>query len=276
MNIVFLIITYEPDREEFLKNLSINKSASSKIIIVDNSYLEDSISLVKSVESENVVVIQNKYNSGIATAQNIGIRVFLESGEEYLLQLDQDSSITHIGLQKLFNCFTKLNKTVKIAAVGPTAINHKERKVRELKSSGMLTNRDVIINVGLMNSKLFIDLVDYEWSWRANKLMYSLYEVPCDFEHQLGGNYKIFGLIDISIPTPIRHYYQTRNSLTLIFSNQAPFSWSLARLLIILIKFIIYPIILPNGLIRLKFMAIGVKDFLYGRMGKYNNIKSPS
>lgn len=269
MDVVYLIVTYEPNQEEFLENLSLNINSASHIIIVDNSFRNESIKFVKSLKKSNISIIQNLENKGIAEAQNLGINKFFELKYEYLLQLDQDSSISEKSLYLLLEYYRKNISKFNLAGVGPGNPNTKSKEVREIKSAGLLLKKDVIKKVGLFQSDLFIDLVDYEWCWRAkNKYNYKFHEVPCELNHQLGDNFDLFGLFEISIPSPIRHYYQVRNSLKLIFTFKAPLFWSLLRIPIILFKFILYPILLPSGKLRFKYMIAGFEDFYLGKSGK--------
>ena len=51
-----------------------------------------------------------------------------------------------------------------------------------------------IKEIGLMNSDLFIDMVDYEWCWRANSKGFTLYEDErVIFKHQIGSEQKVLG-----------------------------------------------------------------------------------
>lgn len=269
MKVVALVITYEPNHAEFMKHLDRNLTALSHIIIVDNSHTTGAISFLHSLQQDNVTIIQNRRNLGVAEAQNIGIRKFHELEGEFLLQLDQDSSIPYSSLRRLFEYYLLNASIYNLAGVGPSDSKAAPRQVRELKSSGLLLPASVLHKVGRLQADLFIDLVDYEWCWRAKTNNYSFHQVPCDFYHQLGVDYKVFGIITLSIPSPIRHYYQVRNSLRLIFSLKAPFIWSLQRLAIIFLKLLLYPVILPNGRQRLRYMLLGITHCVLGKTGEY-------
>jgi rhamnosyltransferase len=271
LGVVFLIVTYEPNEKSFLEHLARNILASSHIIIVDNSYTIPAISFIRSLSAENLTVIQNLKNLGIAQAQNIGISKFLEMEWDYLLQLDQDSSIGNTAIHLMLDFYELNGSRLQLAGVGPGKIKQAAKKVREIKSSGLLVHRKIIDKVGYLRSDLFIDLVDYEWCWRAGKKhQLTFYEVPCEFLHQLGESYKVLSIFTISIPTPVRHYYQFRNSLNLIFSLTAPLTWSFLRLMILVVKLILYPIILPSGVKRLKYMLFGIIDFTLGKTGEFH------
>lgn len=264
-----MIVTYEPNPELFIRHLARNIDSSSHIIIVDNSYSSSSISFVKSLSGNHTTIVQNFENIGIAQAQNIGFKIFFDMQEEYLIQLDQDSSISNSSLQTMLD-FYRLNAiSLNLAGVGPGKANSKERQVREIKSAGLLLHKSIISKVGPMQSDLFIDLVDYEWCWRASKKFgLNFYQIPCELYHQLGEDIVVLGLFRMSIPSPIRHYYQFRNALRLIFKLQAPLPWAILRLVIIPFKLVVYPMILPSGIARLRYMLFGLLHFVLGKSGK--------
>jgi rhamnosyltransferase len=269
LSVIFLIVTYEPNPELFIQHLVRNIDSSSHVIIIDNSYSNSSISFVNSLSGNHTTIVQNFENIGIAEAQNIGLKIFFDMQGEYLIQLDQDSSISISALQSMLDFYSLNALRLNLAGVGPGKANGKERQVREIKSAGLLLHKSIISKVGPMQSDLFIDLVDYEWCWRANKKFgLNFYEIPCELHHQLGEDITVLGFFKMSIPSPIRHYYQFRNALRLIFKLQAPLHWSILRLAIIPFKLIVYPILLPSGMSRLKYMLFGLIHFVLGKSGK--------
>jgi len=257
------MVTFEPDQNDFLKNLKINLNTFGSVFIVDNSTTDESITFLSSLVSlPSVHIIQNKANCGIAFAQNIGIKIFLESNFEYVIHFDQDSSIDLDSATLLYNFYATFKNHLNLGGVGPVSLDQQFKEVTELKSSGLLSSKQIYLKNGLMNSDLFIDFVDYEWCWRASYFSkFKFFQIPCKYTHQLGVTYKLFNFIDISIPSPFRHKYQFRNSMFLSFTPFMPIKWKLRVLPVILLKIILYPLALPDGLIRLKFMLVGIYDF---------------
>ena len=266
-----IIVTYEPNADQFKNYLLNNSKCDVEIFIIDNSESNGSIKFISQLGSDQIQVIQNYKNIGIAAAQNIGLRIILDNNYKYdcVIQLDQDSFIDQKTVNLLIDNYKSLNKLHKVAAVGPGQLNDEVKEVVNMKSSGMLIGVDAIKNIGFLDESLFIDLVDYDWCWRAKKMGYSLFLIPCKFTHHLGSIHHALGFYIISIPTPIRHYYQFRNSLRLIREFRTPLFWGLTRVPIIIIKLILYPILLPSGFLRLKFMVRGIIDSFLGVTGEY-------
>lgn len=74
-----------------------------KIIIIDNSSTDDSVSFIKNNFPE-ITLIENKTNKGFAYAVNQGIKL---SNTDYVLLLNNDTIVTS-------NCFNNLIKTIEL------------------------------------------------------------------------------------------------------------------------------------------------------------------
>ena len=86
--------------------------------------------------------------------------------------------------------------------------------------------------------------------------------------HKLGdGKKRILFFVDVGIPSPIRHYYAFRNTILLFRRPYVPNTWKIISFIKIMFKLIIYPFFLDNGVKRLRFMVMGIKDGLLCRDG---------
>jgi rhamnosyltransferase len=119
-----------------------------------------------------------------------------------------------------------------------------------------------------MNEALFIDLVDFDWGWRALDRSYGLFIAEgVRFQHALGeGAFQAFGLRG-GIPSPIRHYYQTRNTLYLLTQPHVPTTWKLRQIINLAIKIVVFPIFIAPRLERLTHFSRGVIDAISVNMG---------
>ncbi|WP_413524481.1 glycosyltransferase family 2 protein [Carnobacterium divergens] len=266
-DIGIVVVSYHPNIDELEKNISEYHQCANELIIVDNS--DDNVSFDRIKKLFNVEIIKLNENKGIAYAQNVGIeRLVKNKDNKYILFFDQDSFLTSEQITELKKIYTEQERNKKnIGLVGPT-IKTKQNSiesVNETLSSGSLIKIKVLKDVGLMNENLFIDLVDYEWCWRAIKKNYVIVRANnILLEHQLGeGRFFLIG-----IPQPIRHYYQFRNTIYLLNKSYVPFRFKIKYSVLLPIKFLVYVLFFKDRKQRLSYMYAGIKDGFKNRMGR--------
>lgn len=291
--IIAVLVTYNPQKEHLLENIKSILNDVNKIIICNNSSVELKEIIGFSDELLNrIQIIDFLDNLGIAEAQNVGFKIAYESGADYILQMDQDTIMPNRGVIELYNSYLTLrNNGIKIGIIGgvvsQNSKNIKMKKIIQINgklykekkaiiSSGSLISRDVYEKVGGMMSKLFIDHVDTEYCWRIKKYGFSvIQDLQVVMEHQIGNGTLSYKGRDYLVSSPIRNYYQIRNSLYLLGCKYAPFSWKKNEIKIIIRHLIIFPKIMDNGELRKKYMYKGIKDFIMGKMGRIDKeIKS--
>lgn len=266
MKILALYVIYKPDIETLLRSIKSIETIAESIFISDNSN-ENKSGLF---QKDNIIYTNNKGNKGIAYAQNKGLTFALNNKYDFVFFLDQDSIANKDLLCSLLSDFIFLKKNgYNIGGIAPITINKdsgielnkssyiqksiiKEKKFiqcRELMCSGSLIPVECFRSVGLMETELFIDYVDFEWSWRASsKMNFTFYiSESLHMQHQLGyGDQKVLGKM-IHMPSSFRIYYQFRNYLVLIRRNYVPFKWKLNEGLKCLTKYFAYPLFLSHG-----------------------------
>lgn len=287
-NVVAVIILYNPNIDCLNESLNSLIKQVEGIILVDNSIDNSQIvSLIEKINSTKINYLPQGANLGVAKAQNIGISNAISQNYEYCLIMDQDSIVSDGMVFQLLEDYIFLkSRKINLAVIGPTPINkitQKEYaprlrknypffndydhliKVNELISSGSLINLQVLNDIGLMDENLFIDGVDHEWCWRANKKGYSCaMSRKAKLQHMLGeGDRKILG-ISVAISSPFRIYYQYRNFIYLCKKSYVPTYWKLNNMFKYSIKFFYYPIfIFP----RTKYLINIVKGIYAGIKG---------
>ncbi len=87
MNIAAVVIWFNPSLE-FLENIKSYSKHVQKIIIVDNSDIDNSILLEEVPDIDYIPCLKN---IGVASALNVGYERALASGAEWVLSMDQDS-----------------------------------------------------------------------------------------------------------------------------------------------------------------------------------------
>lgn len=242
-----VLVTYNPDISTLIQCINSLINQVERIIIVDNTPL--GTKELNSFNHENIELIYLYENMGIAYAQNIGIKKAMDNGAEFVLTSDQDTVYPEnyvLGMLAIY----KIHITdLRIGAIAPffRDINsnnelmpimiYENEKISRLRSfdtdiqevycvshvisSGMIMNRDALLEIGLMDADLFIDWVDTEWCFRANKLNYKILQTSkLVITHQLGDNAKKLFKYTLTNHNYIRRYYRVRNGIYILFYNK--------------------------------------------------------
>lgn len=267
-----IIVTYFPIVEQF-EQVLLRVCDQCKVVIVDNSDGDDSQKIKQYSERNGCSLILNDRNLGIAAAQNQGISFALDHGYDYVLLLDQDSILCEGFVQKLLS-YTIIDN---MAVVSGRAIDSRNKDVsntniknlsyieqRDLMSSGALIHRNIIESVGLFEESLFIDCVDFEWGWRAKSLGLKLLLVrEAYFSHTIGDGHHRYE----RLPSPIRHYYQTRNISYMLTRHYVPKLWKIKQIFFFIPKIIKILIFGSNKRKRIGYIFKGIYDFIRNRSG---------
>jgi rhamnosyltransferase len=222
-------------------------------------------------------------NKGIAAAQNEAIKKLLERKRlEYLLFFDQDTLAEKGYAGQILEALRKLEtRNPPVAAVGPKLIHAvtgtpyralRNRKstnelteVRQLISSGSIVPVRVLEEVGLMEEALFIDLVDFEWCWRARSKGYRCYQDNhVQIRHLVGEQSTNLGGWHTIIWSPVRYYYQYRNYLVLLRRPYVPLYWKLSNGIKKLTFLFLVLFVLNDKKNRFRYIFRGIHDGFKG------------
>ena len=226
-------------------------------------------------------------NLGIAAAQNVGIKYAKSEGFKYVLLLDQDSCVDIDFVYGLYNAFKNIEEfDSQVAYLGPVFIDKKSgqeyknhsneekdfTKVNALIASGSMISLNAIDKVGMMDESLFIDIVDFEWCWRANSMGYTGYITRnVTMIHSIGKEYHNWHGFVIGISAPFRYYYQYRNTLWLCRRKYVPFKWKLKSILRRILDLCLVPIVSSEGKNCLNYMIKGISNGLFYKNTPYFN-----
>lgn len=253
--IAAVIVLYYPNFELLDRLMSGLAKQVDVAIVVDNTPIPlDGIEAFVGNYSLPSLYEPLRRNTGIAFAQNVGIRRAMKAGVSHVLLLDQDSAIPPRMVSELLATEAEaLHSGAKVAAIGPVfleektglrepAVRHTLLGVRRtqhsdmpaerpfetdyLIASGSLIRRTALDAVGLMREELFIDFVDIEWGLRARSYGYKCYMSPAAImEHSVGDvSAKIFGR-NFNLHSDIRHYYLVRNASYLLRLRTMGWCW---------------------------------------------------
>jgi rhamnosyltransferase len=249
----------------------------------------------------SVRVIYLETNLGVAAGHNRGIQAALEQGYAFVLILDQDSLPAPDMVAELAKGYRRAAETAhKVAAVGPRYVQQLTGepfffvqlgragltylpcttdteliRTDYLISSGCLIAAAALREIGMMREELFIDHVDTDWFMRARQGGWVAYGVcSASMAHKLGERTLrlwLGGWREIALHSPLRHYYQFRNSTFLFLRSNYPLRWKAAEAKRRLGMLVVFGLLLPDRAAHVKMMLRGVWDGLRGRMGATNS-----
>lgn len=280
-NTLGIIVAYNPEIELLIKNAKAAIVQVDEILIVNNSNYDINLD---SYNIGNVNIINNNSNLGISKALNIGIDYAKEYNYDYVLLLDQDSTLTDNFIKNMLDGF----KQEDVCMICPNVvyIDGKNNKINEdMKfekielgiTSGSLLNMNVVNQIKFDNNRIFnedffIDYVDFDFSLIIrNKGYFILRCNESKLYHRLG-NVKTYSFGKLKVhPTNhnyIRRYYITRNRMYMwkkyILSNSKFVIKDIIRFIYEIILIILFE---DNKLKKLKSIIRGIADFLYGNVG---------
>lgn len=281
-NICAVIITYHPDKN-LPQRISKILPQVNKIILVDNNSNPDSKEMLHALaRQDNIALIENNQNLGIATALNRGIDWANKHAYKWALTFDQDTTPEASMVDTLINVFEAVNENDKIAVIGANYIVNDsgqplldyqkmtnkiwvERKT--LITSGGLTSLEVYNKIGPFRDEFFIDSVDHEYCLRARAKKYKIIiALQPLMNHCIGEDAAIhIPLLNLHTfdHSPFRRYYMTRNAIILVreylFKDPA---WAILRLIRVFGSIILMFFFKSNKLKKLKYVSLGMWDAL--------------
>ena len=283
MKTVIVIVCFNPCDSFFDDNFNI---ANALYIIVDNTVIPQASFIARLANFKDVMYLPQYNNTGIAKALNIGCEKALELGYHYVITMDQDSKVTDEIITSLLNYYDKMKLQQNISIVSPTHllqgdvianVSYRSSNNSPLNSIFTMTSGNLVIlstwqQLGGFREDLFIDMVDIEFYIRAMLSGFMVLTLPnVVMQHNLGSLEvrKLFGKnISVLNHSPIRKYYQTRNILWLI-SNYYTRNKEVGKLFKVWLNIVIGVVLFEqNKLVKLKYIIWGLRDFIFGKLGK--------
>ena len=222
------IVTYNPDLGRLRENVdAVFRNGISRIVIVDNGSAAFGELSARFGADDRIRLIANGRNRGIACALNqIFEEASHEPGIEWVLTLDQDSVIFDELLDR-FAGHAGEEGVVSLCALKEDRANHNPDEhsdaetefVNGCYTSGNLVKLSAWREVGGFDSRLFIDMVDYDFCLRLLENGGKILRInQVLFLHSLGEQtpVRFLGktryLLNYSA---FRRYYITRNTIYL-------------------------------------------------------------
>jgi len=290
--VMAIVVTYFPDSEIISKTIESIYRQVSQLFIIDNtpngSEMLKNFQLLK--ENSNIHLVTLGRNTGIAHAQNVGIKKAMEEKADFILLSDQDTVYPENYIKDMLKAYNSLADKDKIAVIVPdfAELNRGGTRqgfvrfyglfskrlypqtgcyeISQAIASGMIIPEKVFDNIGFMDEELFIDWVDLEWCWRARAKGYKIIgNANVIVVHRLGDKVTKVGTKSYSIRSPIRDYYIVRNAVYLALRSKYLTLGMRLNLLVKVFKYIIGFTIL--GKPHEKHFVYSVKGFYHGILG---------
>lgn len=151
--ISIIMPTYNSENyiEESINSILKQTYKNWELIVIDDASTDKTVSIVNKFQNKNIILIQNKKNSGAAISRNKGIN--LATGN-FIAFLDSDDIWNKDKLLKQIN-FMKKNKF----AFTFTSFSYlKDLKTREVKIPKKITYKEALKNTIILTSTVMINI----------------------------------------------------------------------------------------------------------------------
>jgi GT2 family glycosyltransferase len=247
--VVILNTNRRQDTLECLASLDKATYPNRKIIVLDNASTDGSVEAVRS-QFPASEIIQLTSNLGYAGNNNVGIEAALKAGADWVLVLNEDTTLAPDCLEKMAQVG---ESDPRIGIVGPMVYHHNEpdiiqsgggrmdrswkawhiaqnefdkgqfdrpQQVDWISGCAILVRRAVIEQVGPLDARFFYYWEETEWCLRARENGWRIMLAPrAHLWHK--------GVQRDYRPSPSVTYYSTRNRLLMMSKHRAPlFAWA--------------------------------------------------
>ncbi|MDA0989485.1 MAG: glycosyltransferase family 2 protein [Verrucomicrobia bacterium] len=227
-----------PDTLDCLASLAQLAYANFRVVVIDNGSSDESLNDIRQAYPD-VTTLSNPTNLGFAEGNNVGIRHALDAGADFVLLLNNDTTVDPDLLNALVTAHATVDRPGFLGAkifyhgdpnriwmgrpvwqaesgcfehVGLNAIDAApaESRVEEMAYAcgcALFVSADTVRHVGMMDPRFFCYYEEVDWCFRAAALGYRHYYVPAaKVWHKVsatsGGN-----------QSPVVRYFRTRNAL---------------------------------------------------------------
>lgn len=229
-HVAAVVLTYHPD-PDVVSNIDAVSAQVARVYVVNNSPDQAAAQILAPfAERDDVVIVDQPGNVGVATGFNAGIKAALAAGFDDVWIFDQDSAVTEGLLRRMLEARTAVGPQAGI--IGPalrsnaTGVVYAREtgvgagEVDVLISSGSLFSRSLLDAIGLHDQPLFIDYVDHDICLRARARGFRNYKVYDGIlNHSFGDSdpVRLFGRrVYLANYSPMRHFHASRNRIIVI------------------------------------------------------------
>ena len=268
------------------------------VVVVDNGSTDDSLARLQSYSAPYpLALLENGLNLGYAGGNNVGTRHALQNGADFVLLLNNDTTVAPDLLERLLEAAqrnpdagifsarimyfdvpervwfdgARWNPSgLRLEWPGQEAEEHTlgtlDHDTDYASGAALFFRAQVARQIGLLDESFFLVWEEVDWCFRARKAGWRNIVVPAA---------KVWHKIGVSFgceSSPLRTYFSVRNEL-LWFSRHAPFSARLRlwmkNLRRLIPKFSIAAVPAPF----IKRLLWAVQDYSYAWMGRGNRLE---
>ncbi|MEI6728539.1 MAG: glycosyltransferase [bacterium] len=285
-----IVVFYKAGEKEFLNVIHTDKQTSQTIVVFNGQTDTEKELTQKHFAKTEIKTIINDQNLGIAAALNQGVKKAIKQNFQWVLTLDQDSTIGEKMVDKMLSVYEEMlkdgiNKN-QIGILEPVLVDKltgfEKRKnkseltyiqIKDCYTSGNLIPTEVFSRAGFYNEGLFLYHVDTDFNLNLINNGLKIYEVSnATLYHQEGSltEHKLFGkTFSTTNHSKIARYYFARNEILMLrkywLTNP---NWCLESInwyIRMLLKVVIFE---KDRLAKFKFTIIGILDGMMNRIGK--------
>lgn len=287
-DVLALVVLYRPDPVLVANQRAALDGQIDGVVYVDNGAGAPALSRThgSSVLRPEDVVIGDGENVGLAAALNRGLDHIRSAGAHYALLLDQDS-IPGTDMVSTLARGLALDPSHTVAA-GPaiqddlsgkpeyfarlrlpfnSRIHNAEQAGSEffdvdfLITSGTLVSLDLLSRAGPMDESLFIDCIDFDWSFRARHRGLRLVATfSTTMLHRRGDDLAKTPFGPLRVHSAHRIYYMHRNRVRLYRRRHVPLAWKVHDVARMVIKLALLSMFVTGRRARLTAALRGIRD----------------
>lgn len=223
-NVALVVVTFHPD-EHFGSRVGSMAIQFGQIFVIDNS--GPVACGLPTPETNNIQLVRNHVNLGLAEALNIGCARALEQGFEWAVTLDQDTELNPNYLGKMISSWSNsglsphilgcnyFNVTKAQHRFAVSGVPHTKLQ-KTVITSGCLMHLPTWSELGKFRAEYFIDSIDHEFCLRARKGGYRVaINLQSLMTHTIGDNEEYPEYLKRLAPyshSSLRTYTNTRNT----------------------------------------------------------------
>lgn len=276
-----VVVLFNPDLD-VVKNIISYVGCVEKVYIIDNSTFSNE-DLFKAVPFKGALeYVFNNGNLGIAEALNIGCKLAIKAGMQWVLTMDQDSKFLNLDTNIISQVLN--NEDSRVVLYYPNYLIDGiiyDKYIKEnnepivVMTSGNFINLNAYQSLAGFEDKLFIDYVDIDYCLKIKAAGYRIALLPdATLKHELGQSEHVTFLSFNAMVTnhsSLRRYYITRNRLYVSKKYKtvsAVFTKTEKRIFINdLLKIILFE---DHKISKMKSVFNGYIDYRNNKFGIYN------
>lgn len=285
------VVLYHPDLPLLVAQRDAVLDQVDEVLYVDNGMSAGDLAVLTQTgvgDPARVSVVGDGVNVGLARGLNLALAEAARRGWTHCLLLDQDSvpvrgmvdilreglategSVVAVGpaiqdeLTGVVEDFARLRLPLNTRIRSAEADQPSFFDVDFLITSGTLIAMDLLDRAGFMDESLFIDCIDFDWSFRArSRGLRLLATFRTTLSHRRGDSvHALPGGGVLRVHSADRMYYMHRNRVRLYRRPYVPVAWKVHDVARLVVKLALLTVFVPHRRARMVAALRGIRDGL--------------